>query len=180
MQEFNEMQKVKRKFFTFRNGALADNMRRQGVSYRIIFGLNLPQLTEIASETPHNSALAQSLWENKSTRESMLLATMIYPIEEFDIDTARQWVGESPTTEVTDILCHRLLRHTAYARQLAEEIMSSTSDIMRYTALRLMFNLLPANIEQTKACAEQELSQQCPLTSHLCRTLLSEIDFLME
>ena len=84
--EFNDMQKVKRAFFTMRNGALADNMRRQGANYRIIFGVNLPQLIEIARETPHDATLTQALWDNKTTRESMLLAPMIYPIEQFSND----------------------------------------------------------------------------------------------
>ncbi len=180
MERFNEMQRVKRAFFTYRNGALADNMRQQGATYRIIFGLNIPQLVQIASETPHSATLAQSLWENRSTRESMLLAPMIYPIEEFDIDTARRWADESPNTEVADILCHRLLRHTDYAQQLANELIASDCDITRYSALRLMFNLLPSQLQHTKDCATTERQRDCPLTASLCRALLSEIEFLTE
>lgn len=180
MEGFNEMQRVKRAFFTYRNGALADNMRQQGAMYRIIFGLNIPQLVQIASETPHSVTLAQSLWENRSTRESMLLAPLIYPIEEFDIDTARRWANESPNTEVADILCHRLLRHTDYALQLADELIASDCDITRYTALRLMFNLLPLQIQLTKEYATSEQRRNCPLTASLCHSLLSEIEFLTE
>lgn len=178
MEGFNEMQRVKRAFFTYRNGALADNIRQQGATYRIIFGLNIPQLVQIASETPHSATLAQSLWENRSTRESMLLAPMIYPRDEFDINTARRWVGESPNTEVADILCHRLLRHTDYALQLANELIVSDCDITRYTALRLMFNLLPLQIQHVKEYATIERQRNCPLTASLCRSLLSEIEFI--
>lgn len=179
--EFNDMQKVKRAFFTMRNGALADNMRRQGADYRIIFGVNLPQLIEIASATPHDATLAQALWDNKTTRESMLLAPMIYPIEQFSIDTARKWIAETPSTEAADILCHRLLRHTEFADYLADEILSSdSSDIQRYTALRLKFNRLPHNINQVLAQAQAELYRNCSLTISICHSLINEIEFLLE
>ena len=83
MTQFNDMQVVKRRFFAMRNGAVADNMRKLGANYRIIFGLNLPQIVEIANETPHDEVLAEALWQIKSTRESQLLAPMIYPREKF-------------------------------------------------------------------------------------------------
>lgn len=180
MAEFNDIQIIKRKFFTLRNGALADNMRRQGAPYRIIFGLNLPQLVRIASETPCNESVAQSLWENTSTRESMLLAPMIYPRECFTIDKARIWISQSPTAEVTDILCHKLLRYTDFAGQLATELAVSAGDMQRYTALRLMFNLLPSDLQQAKNYATAELQRNCTLTASLCRSMLDEIGFLEE
>ena len=108
MTQFNEMQTVKRRFFAMRNGAVADNMRRHVANYRIIFGLNLPQIVEIANETPANATLAETLWKNQSTRESMLIAPMIYPRDEFGFDVACRWVSEVPTAEVGDVLCHRL------------------------------------------------------------------------
>lgn len=178
--EFNDMQKVKHAFFTMRNGALADNMRRQGANYRIIFGLNLPQLIEIAKITPQNAILAQSLWENKTTRESMLLAPMIYPIKDFSIEIARKWIDEIQSAEIADILCHRLLRHTDFADILADEIISSEDDIKRYTALRLKFNRLPNNISQVLKQAQTELHRNCQLTASICHNLINEIEFLLE
>ncbi len=178
--EYNDMQKVKRAFFTMRNGALADNMRRQGASYRIIFGVNLPQLAEIAKATPHDAVLAQLLWDNKTTRESQLLAPMIYPREEFAIATARCWVAEIPTAEVADILCHRLLRYVDYADAFAQELIKSENDMEKYAALRLMFNRLPNNIDNAELEARTEQQRGCALTASLCRALIDEIEFLRE
>ena len=87
---FNEMQTVKRHFFAMRNGIIADTLRRAGSPFKIIFGLNLPQLMDIAESTPHSAELATRLWNNSSTRESMLLAPMIYPRDKFDADTATE------------------------------------------------------------------------------------------
>ena len=180
MAEFNDMQQLKRRLFAMRNGAVADNMRRQGADYRIIFGVNLPQLVEIAGETPHNTELAERLWQNKTTRESLLIAPMIYPRDEFSIEIARRWITEIPSAEVADILCHRLLRHLDYAESLSDEFIASSSDLERYTALRLMCNLLPAQLDTVKAHAEVELSRGCALTSALCLMLIEEISFLQE
>ena len=91
MTTFNEMQTVKRHFFALRNGIVADTYRKAGSNFRIIFGLNLPQIVEIAKQTPRSTALADALWHNTTTRESMLLAPMIYPREEFTQELARQW-----------------------------------------------------------------------------------------
>lgn len=180
MTKFNEMQTVKRRFFAMRNGAVADNMRRHGANYRIIFGLNLPQIVEIAKETPCHSELAEALWKNQSTRESMLMAPMIYPCEEFAFETACRWVSEVSTAEVADVLCHRLLRHKDYAWQLATSMMNSSKVMERYTSLRLMFNLLPSHLDDIRGYAQSELERNESLTIVLCRQLIDEIDFLKE
>lgn len=180
MTKFNDMQVVKRRFFAMRNGAVADNMRKLGASYRIIFGLNLPQIVEIANETPQDSSLAEALWNNKSTRESQLMAPMIYPREQYGFDVACRWVSEISTIEVADVLCHRLLRHMNYAWQLAEVMIKSTVVMERYVALRLMFNLLPGNMDEIKHYAEEEKAKEEPLTMLLCHQLLDEIAFICE
>ncbi len=39
---------IKQRLYAMRNGVIADSLRNAGSPYRSIFGLNLPQLTEIA------------------------------------------------------------------------------------------------------------------------------------
>lgn len=180
MTKFNEMQMVKRRFFAMRNGAIADNMRRHGANYRIIFGLNLPQIIEIATETQKSVELAETLWKNQTTRESMLMAPMIYPQEEMTFDVACRWISEVPTPEVADILCHRLLRHKEYAWQLSQTKIKSSSAMERYVALRLMFNLLPNYIDEIDKFVHYELLKNEPMNGLLCRQLIDEIEFLRE
>lgn len=174
---YNPLQQVKRRFFTLRNGALGELMRRQGAQYRIIFGLNLPQLMEVAASTPHDSALAQALWENSTTRESMLLAPMIYPVEEMTFDTALSWATSAPTAEVADILCHKLLRHCSFAMQLIDSLFDSECDMQRYIALRLHFNLLPQDIDSATQRATAEAARNNALTFSLANALINEINF---
>lgn len=139
-KQYNPMQQVKRNFFAMRNGVVADVLRRAGSPYRIIFGLNLPQIVDIAYETEHTRELAEQLWANTTTRESMLMAPMLMPFEEFGADDARRWAAEVPDVECADILCHRLLRHLDFAIDLAKEL-STKSGMERYVGARLGRNL---------------------------------------
>lgn len=155
-KKYNDMQTVKRRFFAMRNGVIADTLRSAGLPYKIIFGLNLPQIVEIAGEVPHTRELAESLWANNTTRESMLLAPMLVDPSSFGIEDARRWLDSVPTAEVADILCHRLLRKTPYAWELAETLIDSPSGPFdKYVALRLAFNLVATAPERALSIAEK-------------------------
>ena len=126
-----------------RNGIIADTLRNAGSPFRIIFGLNLPQLVEIAGECGKSTELAELLWQNNSTRESMLLAPMLVEEQHFTLNDSLRWIDSIPSAEVADILCHRLLRKVPYAWTLAEQLISTPSGTWhQYTGLRLTFNLI--------------------------------------
>ena len=72
-----QMQHIKSRFFALRNGVIADRLRKSGSPYKIIFGLMLPQMEQIAGECVPSKELAEMLWNNRSTRESRLLASMV-------------------------------------------------------------------------------------------------------
>ena len=122
------LQAIKHRFYAMRNGIVADTLRRAGAEYRVIFGVNLPQLKEIASDIGYDAGLARELWANVSTRESVLLAPMIMPAEEFTIDEARRWVASAPSVEAVDV---------PFAAQIADECLVSDSRLMQYAAMRL-------------------------------------------
>lgn len=110
MQE--TLKAIKKQFLTFRNGIVADTLRNAGMDcYHIIFGLNLPQLTQIASSQKSSLPLALTLWDDKGVRESRLLAICLFPREEVDTQLALRLMGEVQTQEEADMLAFRLLRH---------------------------------------------------------------------
>lgn len=155
-KKYNDMQTVKRRFFAMRNGVIADTLRSAGLPYKVIFGLNLPQIVEIAADTPHKRELAEALWANNTTRESMLMAPMLIDPSSFSMEDARRWLDTVPTAEVADILCHRLLRKTSYAWELAEMLIDSQSaPFDKYVALRLAFNLVATAPSRALAIAEK-------------------------
>lgn len=138
---YNPMQTVKRRFFAMRNGIIADVLRRAGSPYKVIFGLNLPQIVEIARETGPSRELAEALWENRTTRESVLMAPMIMPHESFSETDAHRWIDTLPDQEAADILCHRLLRYMPYACTLADKL-TDGNGLTLYTGIRLAVNLV--------------------------------------
>lgn len=176
----NRIKEIKRQFFTYRNGALGDALRRQGAPFKIIFGLNIIQLNNIAKSIIPDKVLAQQLWDNRSTRESLLLATMIYPRDDFDKETATIWIKQIPTQEIADVLCLNLLKQQPYAIQLADEMICSDNDIMRYTALRLMLSQFPNRYEHAEECAKEESKRQCPITKSICSQIIIESNYLKE
>ncbi len=147
-------------------------MRRGGYGYKVVFGLQLPQLDSIASMTDRSAALAEELWADAATRESLLLAPMLYPPGEFTRAEALRWAGETPTTEVADILCLRLLRRLSYAGSLAAELACSRSEMVRYVGLRLAMNLFPGFASEAAELARAETERDCDLTRGVCLQIL--------
>lgn len=178
MTEFNTLQVIKRRFFAMRNGIIADSLRRGGSPFRIIFGLNLPQLVEIACDYRGNSELAARLWSDRSTRESMLLAPMLFDPETVGRDVAHEMIGDVPCEEVADVLCHRLLRHVPGAMEIAEEAVSNSAGMIKYCAVRLAFNLLRDYPQRAKIIADAVLDADTASAGRVARSLLDEAEFL--
>ncbi|MBD5225483.1 MAG: hypothetical protein HDS68_05890 [Bacteroidales bacterium] len=188
LPEFSLMQQIKRRFFAMRNGMLADQMRRNGLDYRVNFGLNIPQIKEIATDTLSSGLtsaeqleLANALWENINTRESRLLAPMLFPADIMSDELALKWLSEAQTTEISDHLCHSLLRKLPFASEVAKTLIhtANATDMQRYSALRLLLNLVAIGKESPlplKDIATESLS--CHMTRPVARQLLDEIEFI--
>ena len=72
----------------FRNGIVADTLRKAGLSFGIIFGLQLPQLKKIAADIKAEypdmkdlECLAKELIADNNVRESRILGFAIMPAE---------------------------------------------------------------------------------------------------
>lgn len=179
MAEFNKVQEIKRRLYAMRNGIVSDALRKGGLGYKMVFGLNLPQIAEIAAEIEPDRELAETFWADKRTRESLLFAPMIYPRDEMTRSRALEMLNEAPTVEVIDVLCHRLLRHLPFAMEVAVDAVGSDAEMVRYGGFRLMFNLLYTYRGELRPYIEAELaSGGSELTLPICRTMLEELDFL--
>ena len=156
--KYNAMQKLKREMFAMRNGVVADALRKGGCPFKVIFGVNLPQLSQIAAGFGPSLQLALQAWADSSTRESMLIAPMLMPPEEFTKELALQWIAQAPSPEVVDVLCLKLLRHAAYALPLAQELLCRQGLMERYAGLRLMCNLAPSHPRLAAAVGQAFIS----------------------
>lgn len=173
---------IKRRFFALRNGMMGEQLRRAGADYRIIFGLNLPQIREVAASVPTDRDLALSLRANSSTRESQLIAPMLFPRDALTAAQAVEWICMAPTVEVVDVVCLILIRGREDAMQIAETLISEDQkqDIGRYGGVRVLWNMLTdGNAAAIRPLAHRE-AERGGAASGVARQLLAQIDWLTE
>ncbi len=164
---------VKQRFFALRNGLLADMLRKQRIApHKLIFGLNVPQLKEIAAEAGVDAPLAAALWADADCRESRLLAPMISPASA----DAFAMMAEVRSTEEADLLCHSLLRRCPGAVEAAQTALAHPDPTVRYCALRLLMNLMPAC--RKAAGAAIDCLPPHPLTDAVARQIRLELSYV--
>lgn len=174
----NDFNTIKQQFSLMKNGVVSDALVAMKLPHRIIWGLNLPQLKEIAAKVTPSAELSKMLRDDKATRESGLIAPMVMPREELTFKEAVEWVDDAPTTECIDILVHSLLRHVDYAPELMEQLASSSKPMHRYAAMRLLANMVRADINRAKTLATAELEKNEPITRIPASNILDDIEFL--
>lgn len=118
MENPSPLKEIKQQFYTYRNGALADTLRKYGDPHRIIFGLDVPQIASIARSLAPGMELATLLWTDRDVRESRLLAAYLFPLEEISLEKALELCSDLRNREEADILAFRLLKRLPYATDL--------------------------------------------------------------
>lgn len=179
---FNEMQNIKRRFFALRNGVIADVYRRSGSPYKVIFGLTLVQLREVAASSAHDRATAMLLRANDTTRESRLLWPMLVDAGSVNRDETLEWLSQVMTCEEADVLCNRLLRNTPFAADIAAELYArpSATDLQRYAAVRMMAAVAGKYPRQALEMAQTEMARKCKLTLPTARMLADDAAYIIE
>ena len=105
---------VRRQLVRSMNGVIAQRMRQSGVVYERNYGVDIPRLLCISTSLPHDKQLAEALWSLK-IRETMLLAAMICPTDDFSVEDLRCWVKQIPTYEVAEMVSQKLFARLPYA-----------------------------------------------------------------
>lgn len=123
------------------NGPISTSMREYGLDYKLNFGLVIEQIKGLAAKYGPNAELAERLWA-ETTRELKILATFIYPIDEYTAETANKWVTEIQNQEMREQVCFNLFQELSYADQLALEWIKSSDEKIRTTGHWLLARLL--------------------------------------
>ena len=174
---------MRKEFFAFRNGIVADKLRKAGDPHGMIMGCLLVDITGIAQRTRETvdskeqlAAIASELWSDTNSRECRLAAPMLYPAEEMSQELAMQWCENVETTEVADNLCHKLLRHINDADALFRQLIAQDSPLVKYTGYRLLLNLIVLGkmelTVQLKAAIECEAANATPPLAQLLQNIL--------
>lgn len=135
-----KIKEIKKSLRLSMNGIVSAHQRRQGLNYKINFGVEIPRLKEIASAYKKDKSLAQNLWQD-NIRECKLLAIFLYPSEEFDSATAEKWISECTFTEIADHLSRTLLTGDPKAIETALQWIAREEEMFEYCGYSTLSNL---------------------------------------
>ena len=143
-----EILDIKKELRASMNGILSARMRQAGMPYKLVFGVELPRLQNIASEFTPSRQLAQSLW-NENIRETRILACLLMPAKEFIPEIADIWGDEIPTAEIAQIMATHLMPHAPRACDVSFEWIASDKEMKQLCGFLCVARLLQqgANIE---------------------------------
>ena len=178
---------IRKEFFAFRNGIVADKLRKAGDPHSIIMGCLLVDIVAIAARVRNDfddkeqlQTIASQLWSDTNSRECRLAAPMLYPAELMTLELALQWCRTVETVEIADNLCHKLMRHINGSEELFRKLISDDNPLVKYTGHRLLLNLILLGrvkpTESLKATIVSGSEQAQPPLAALLRDILEEFD----
>ncbi len=151
-----KIKEIKKSLRLSMNGIVSAHQRRQGLNYKINFGVEIPRIKEIAAEHAKDKKVAQSLW-TENIRECKMLAIFLYPVEEFEPEIAEKWIAECEFTEIADHLSHTLLATLPEATKKSLWWSNEENDMFRYCGFSTLSNLFTKN----STLGEEEEKMYC-------------------
>ena len=135
-----QIKNIQRDLHLNMNGVVSGNMTDAGLGYKVIYGTQWPELKKIASKYPQNANLAECLWK-MDVRETKILATLLYPVEEFTEQRAEMWIETLTTEEMAAFLAMNLLSKTPCAQRKMSDWAISENKMTRVLAYNLLLHL---------------------------------------
>lgn len=124
------------------NGVASASMRNRGLNYKLNFGVSIQKIKEIADRYEPSKELAQRLWSEDGTRELKILATTLYPIDQFSKEEADKWVTQIPNQEIREQVTVNLFQNLPFAIDLAQSWSTSDSGDIRTSGYWLYSRLI--------------------------------------
>lgn len=149
---------IKRKLRLSMNGVASSDMREAGIGYKLNFGVSLPELRRIASETEKDSELAVTLWK-EDIRECRILAALIYPQDQFMSDMADLWIEDIKFPDLAEVCSMYLFSRMPGASETAFRWIASDNGMARYCGFLMLAHMLRGGREMGPRYV-QELKDQ--------------------
>lgn len=149
---------VKRSLHGMMNGPVSASMREKGLTYKVIFGVELPRLQSFSQDLPHTAALAAALWK-EDIRECRLLAGMVMPAETFGADLAELWTEQMRFTEEAECTVMHLFCRLPEASTLAYAWIASEDRMHALCGYLLLARLFMAGATPGQRDADEFIDQ---------------------
>lgn len=130
-----QMKDIKQKIYLSMNGIVSEQMTNSGINYRKNYGVSIPRILEISKIYEPNRLLAHPLWA-MGIRETMMLAILLEPIENFTIEMAKKRILEIKQLDLAEFASMYLFSKLPYASELcincifSEDLWSQTIGFM--------------------------------------------------
>jgi 3-methyladenine DNA glycosylase AlkD len=132
----NQILQIRRTIRLSMNGIVSDQMVNSGIIYKKNYGVSIPRIKEIAKTYTPNHDLAQRLWALQ-IRETMILATLLEPVDKFTPEIAKEWAKSFNQIEIIEQSCMNLLCKLEFANSLAAEFIQSENQWLQTTGFIL-------------------------------------------
>lgn len=166
---------TRKQFFAYRNGIIADSLRKNGDPHSMIMGCQMTDVAQISTAIEPSKEIAEAFWTDTKHRECRMIAPMLYPAADMDKTTALQWAKNVECEEIADVLCHRLLRKLPFAVEIVTELRSSAAPMAIYTGFRLLLNLVLMNKVEKTDSLKAELEKEKDNAPQSARPIISSI-----
>ncbi len=144
------------------NGVISNSLREKGMNYKLIFGVPLPEIKQIAAGYESDAELARMLWQ-EDVREMKILATLLFPAEAMTHAEACRWVNEIPYPEIAEQCCNNLFPKLTDAASLAVSLLTDTSSLGRTSGF-LLFAQLYKHHQAIRPAEEEVFLAECCCT----------------
>ena len=148
-QIHEKLKEIKQSFRLLMNGVASHSMREKGLSYKINWGVPIPDLQKMAVEYGKDYDLAIELWK-EDIRECQVLATLIMPSERME---------RLRTQEMAELLAFNLLQYLDFAPALAYKWIASNRDIYQLCGYQLLARLFARGMEPNERGINEFLDQ---------------------
>ena len=148
----DKVREIKKSLRLAMNGVVSTLQRRQGLDYKINFGVEIPRLKGIAQAHEKDKELAVTLWQD-NIRECKMLAIFLLPDSEIE-SVADKWIAETRFTEIADHLAMHLLCKLPDAWDRALQWIADSEGLHAYCGYLTISHLVRKGTAPT---VEQEL-----------------------
>lgn len=149
---------IRRAFRLLMNGVASQSMRQKGSTYHVNWGIQLPQLKEMAAQYEQDSQLAVLLWKD-DVRESKIMATLLMPHGEMLPDMMELWMQQTPNMEMAEMAVINLFQYAETAPLFAYRWMASERELERYAGFLLIGRLFMQGREPNERGIQEFLDQ---------------------
>ena len=173
---------IKQKLRLNMNGVASTGMREAGIGYKLNFGVGIPALKQIASETGKDADLAAALWK-ENVRECKILAALVYPEDEFMPDLADLWIEQIEFPDLAEVCSMYLFCRMPGAAQSAFCWIASDNAMARYCGFLTLAHMLrggremgPRYVQELKDQAQAAINGTDIMCAQAARAVMDRLE----